>query len=53
MEDFTLLPVGSVIFEPFEAHVTILFPTHDDAVIYHEFLRAFIAGEIELEAVSK
>ena len=50
---FTLLPADTIIFEPFKNHVTILFPTEDDAIAYYEFLRAFISGEIELEAVSK
>lgn len=53
IEEFVLLPPGSVIFEPFKKHVTILFPTEDDAIVYHEFLRSFISGEIELEAKSK
>ncbi len=52
-EDFTLFPEGTIFFAPFEKHVTIMFPTDEDAIVFHEFLRAFIAGEIELEAVSK
>ena len=51
--DFTLLPPGSIIFSPFEGHVTILFPTQEDAIVFHEFLKSFIAGEIILEAVDR
>lgn len=47
---FTLLPPGTVVFEPFEAHVTLLFPDDNDAIAFYEFLRAFVNGEIELEA---
>jgi len=52
-ETFTLFPPDTLFYPPFEKHVTVLFPTEDDAIAYYEFLRAFISGEIELEAVSK
>lgn len=48
--EFTLLPPGTVIFEPFQAHVTILFPSDNDAIAFYQFLKSFVAGEIELMA---
>ncbi len=50
MEDFTILPVGTLVLAPFDKHVTLIFPTEEDSIVFHEFLRAFISGEIELEA---
>ena len=34
-------------------HVIIEFPTTDDAIVFHEFLRSFVLGEIEIEAVGR
>ena len=49
-DDFTLLPEGTVIYEVDAANdVTIHFPTFDDAIIFREFLRAWIGGDINLE----
>lgn len=53
-EDFTVFPENTIIYEPDEiGRVTIQFPTKDDAIIYHEFLRAFINNELTLEIVAK
>jgi hypothetical protein len=51
VSSFTLFPPDTVFFPPFEGHVTILFPSEDDAIAFYQFLRSFISGEIELEAV--
>jgi hypothetical protein len=51
--ELTILPYGTLVFAPFDRHVTILFPTEEDAILFHEFLRAFVNKEIELEAVEK
>lgn len=51
-DEFCLLPENTIVFEADEANrVTIQFPSQSDAIIFHEFLRAFIANEIALEVV--
>lgn len=49
--ELTILPQDTIIFAPFEKHVTLLFPTDEDAIVFHEFLRAFVNKEIDIEAV--
>ncbi len=48
--EFTLMPPGTLVFEPFNGHVTILFPTEDDAIAFYQFLKSFVNGEIDLFA---
>lgn len=49
--EFTLLPSGTIIHEPDEEHIVQLrFPDADAAIIFHEFLRSFVDGEIALSA---
>ena len=51
-EPWVILPPGTEIHIPdIYNQVTLKFPTADDAVYFHEFLRAFVNGEIELEVV--
>jgi len=48
---FTVLPEGTTIYAPDELHrVVIQFPSADDAVVFHEFLRGFVNGEFDLTA---
>jgi hypothetical protein len=48
--DFTILPPGTVIFAPDDIHqVTFMFKTDEDAIVFHEFWRAFSNGEIVIE----
>ena len=50
----TIFPPGTVIHAPTEAGaVVIQFPSEDDAIVFHEFLRGFAAGQYSLEAVER
>jgi len=49
--DFTLLPPGTIIRAPNEGHVVeVEFPDEDSAIVFHEFMRGYCAGEYDLTA---
>ncbi len=53
-DPMTVLPPGTSVDLCQEAREVVLaFPTEDDAIVFHEFLRAFANGEIELEVVKR
>jgi len=51
-EDWCILPTGTEIQIPDIFNQVILtFPSADDAIYFHEFLRAWVNGEIDIEVV--
>ena len=51
--EFTVFPPETTFFPPFEGHVTILFPTNDDAIVFYEFLKSFIYGDVDWELTER
>jgi hypothetical protein len=52
-EDMMLFSPGTIVHAPIDGLVAIQFPNVDDAIVFHEFLRAFVNNEFDLEIVKR